>query len=140
MFVLLLCFPQVHEKTLATELDHAVIVADAGRVVDPDGLRNQLEGGFIQSASWSLKEAVTFDRYGTTSTNWDSYPILKFSEIPTVYIDLIDNPKLPSLGAGEALHGPTPAAIANAIAHATGIRVRQIPLTSDATRRAGLQD
>ena len=139
-YAALCVFLQVHEKTLATELDHAVIVADAGRVVDPDGLRNQLEGGFIQSASWSLKEAVTFDRYGTTSTNWDSYPILKFSEIPTVYIDLIDNPKLPSLGAGEALHGPTPAAIANAIAHATGIRVRQIPLTSDATRRAGLQD
>ncbi|MEM7363184.1 MAG: molybdopterin cofactor-binding domain-containing protein [Pseudomonadota bacterium] len=139
-YAALCVFLRVHEETLATELDHAVIVADAGRVVDPDGLRNQLEGGFIQSASWSLKEAVTFDRYGTTSTNWDSYPILKFSEIPTVNIDLIDHPALPSLGAGEALHGPTPAAIANAIAHATGIRVRQIPLTSDAIRQAGLQD
>ena len=139
-YAALCVFLDVDEKTLAVSLEHAIIVADAGRVVDPDGLRNQLEGGFIQSASWSLKESVHFDRYGTTSEDWDSYPILRFSEIPTVDVQLIEDPASPSLGAGEALHGPTPAAIANAIADATGIRVREIPLNPETIQHAGLVD
>ena len=139
-YAALCVFLDVDEKTLAVSLEHAIIVADAGRVVDPDGLRNQLEGGFIQSASWSLKESVHFDRYRTTSEDWDSYPILRFSEIPTVDVQLIEDPASPSLGAGEALHGPTPAAIANAIADATGIRVREIPLNPETIQHAGLVD
>ncbi len=139
-YAALCVFLDVDDETLEVSLEHAIIVADAGRVVDPDGLRNQLEGGFIQSASWSLKESVSFNRYGTTSVDWDSYPILRFSEIPTVNVQLIEDPTSPSLGAGEALHGPTPAAIANAIADATGIRVREVPLNTDSIRRAGLVD
>lgn len=139
-YAALCVFLDVDVQTLRVSLEHAIIVADAGRIVDSDGLCNQLEGGFIQSASWSLKESVSFDRYGTTSVDWDSYPILRFSEIPTVDVQLIEDPATPSLGAGEALHGPTPAAIANAIEDATGVRVRDVPLNSDAIRRAGLVD
>jgi nicotinate dehydrogenase subunit B len=105
------------------------IAADAGRVVDPDGIVNQLEGGAVQSLSWTLKEAVTFDRDGVTSVDWDTYPILRFSEVPIVTTELIDRPHMRSLGAGEATQGPTAAAVANAVAAATGIRVRSLPLT-----------
>ena len=112
------------------------IAADAGRVVDPDGLAHQLEGGFVQSASWSLKEAVHFDKTGRTTTDWESYPILRFSEVPRINVQLLDHPGEPSLGAGEASTGPTPAAIANAIFDATEIRVRTVPFTPASLRSA----
>lgn len=131
-------FVGVHEETFAVRLDHALIVADAGRVIDRDGLINQLEGGFIQAASWSLKEQVLFDEKGSISRNWDSYPILSFSEIPTVSTVILDQPGSPSLGAGEATTGPTPAAIANAIYDATGIRIREMPFLPDLLRRLAL--
>jgi CO/xanthine dehydrogenase Mo-binding subunit len=83
----------------------------------------------VQSLSWTLKEAVAFDRDGVTSVDWDSYPILRFSEVPGVTTELIDRPQLRSLGAGEATQGPTAAAVANAVAAATGIRVRRLPMT-----------
>jgi CO/xanthine dehydrogenase Mo-binding subunit len=105
------------------------IAADAGRVVDADGIVNQLEGGAIQSLSWTLKEAVSFDANGVTSVDWQSYPILRFSEVPRVTTTLIDRPRERPLGAGEATQGPTAGAIANAVAAATGIRVRDLPLT-----------
>jgi nicotinate dehydrogenase subunit B len=105
------------------------IAADAGRVVDPDGIKNQLEGGAVQSLSWTLKETVTFERGGVTSVDWDSYPILRFSEVPVVTTELIDRPHMRSLGAGEATQGPTAAAVANAVTTATGIRVRSLPMT-----------
>lgn len=133
-------FVGVDEQTLRIGLQHAVIAADAGQIIDRDGLANQLEGGLIQSASWTLKEAVKFDDFATTSTDWESYPILKFTEIPTVDVILIDHPELPSMGAGEATQGPTPAAIAGAIYDATGIRLREIPFTSDRLRSAALED
>ena len=115
-------------------VNHVWIAADAGRVVDPDGIVNQLEGGAVQSLSWTLKEAVTFDRDGVTSVDWDSYPILRFSEVPGVTTELIDRPQLRSLGAGEATQGPTAAAVANAVAAATGIRVRSLPMTPEQLR------
>ena len=117
-------------------LDHVVITADSGLVIDPDGLINQLEGGFIQAASWSLTEEVRWDADGVTSRDWDSYPILTFSEVPTIRTHLLDRPLERALGAGEASTGPTPAAIANAIRSATGIRVRDIPFTPENLRRA----
>ncbi|MEX2208877.1 MAG: molybdopterin cofactor-binding domain-containing protein [Myxococcota bacterium] len=120
----------------AIRLLRAVIAADAGEVVDPDGLVNQLEGGFIQSASWTLWEEVRFDRTRITSRDWDSYPILRFSEVPEIETVLLDRPGSPFLGAGEATQGPTPAAIANAIAHATGARLRRIPFTPQRVREA----
>jgi nicotinate dehydrogenase subunit B len=130
----------VHEETFAIRLLHGVIAADAGQIIDRDGLANQLEGGFIQSASWTLKEAVRFNDHATASTDWETYPILTFPEIPTVEVALLDHPELPSLGAGEATQGPTPAAIAGAIHDATGIRLREIPFTPDRLRSAALDD
>ena len=105
-------------------------------IIDPDGLCNQLEGGFIQAASWTLKEEVRFDETGIQSSDWQSYPILRFSEIPSIDVALINQPNEPSLGAGEAVHGPTPAAIANALFDATQIRLRTLPLTPDRLRQA----
>lgn len=112
-------------------LDRATITAEAGQVVNPDGLSNQLEGGFIQSASWTLKEQVTFNEHGIVGQDWDSYPILRFEDVPVIHTSLINRPELPFLGSGEAAQGPTPAAIANAVFSAVGIRLRQIPFTPE---------
>jgi CO/xanthine dehydrogenase Mo-binding subunit len=120
-------------------LKRALIVADAGLIIDPDGLRNQLEGGFIQAASWALKEQVDWDQNGVASRDWESYPIITFSEIPEIETHLIDRRHEPALGAGEASTGPTPAAIANAIGNAAGVRVRDIPFTAEALRRAAAE-
>lgn len=109
----------------------AIAAIDCGRAVNPDGIANQVEGGIVQAVSWALKEQVRFDRTRITSRTWDDYPILKFSEAPSVQTVLIDRPELPSVGVGEAVHGPTAAAIANAIHDAIGVRVRDLPLTRD---------
>jgi CO/xanthine dehydrogenase Mo-binding subunit len=122
---------EVDRASGAIRLLRAVIAADAGEVVDPDGLVNQLEGGFIQAASWTLREEVRFDTTRITSRDWESYPILGFAEIPEVETLVLDRPGAPFLGAGEATQGPTPAAIANAVAHATGLRLRRIPFTPE---------
>jgi CO/xanthine dehydrogenase Mo-binding subunit len=119
-------------------LYRAVVAADAGQVVDPDGLSAQLEGGLIQAASWTLYEQVTFDRDGITSRDWDSYPILRFDNVPEVETVLINRPGEPFLGAGEATAGPTAAAIANAIRSATGLRLRRLPFTPDSLRAAAM--
>jgi CO/xanthine dehydrogenase Mo-binding subunit len=105
------------------------IAVDAGLVVSPDGLTNQIEGGAIQATSWALKEQVRFDRRRVTSDTWDSYPILRFSEVPAVDVEILNRPDEPSVGAGEAAQGPTVAAIANAVRDAIGVRVRTLPLT-----------
>jgi len=107
-----------------------VAAVDTGEIVNPDGVRNQVEGGILQSSSWTLFEEVTHDRTRITSVDWASYPILRFSAVPrSVDVVLIDRPGSPFLGAGETAQGPTGAAIANAIADATGRRLRQLPLT-----------
>lgn len=113
----------------------AFIAADAGLVIDPDGAINQLEGGFVQAASWSLKEEVLWDDQGVTSRDWRSYPILTFSEVPRMATWLCPS-RGRALGVGEASTGPTPAAIANAISAASGIRVREIPFTPERLRAA----
>lgn len=102
---------------------------DAGQIVNPDGLKNQVEGGMIQAASWTLREQVKFDRHGIVSRDWLGYPILTMPEVPRVKTVLIDRPDEPSLGVGEAAVGPAAAAIANAFAHATGKRMRDLPFT-----------
>jgi CO/xanthine dehydrogenase Mo-binding subunit len=105
------------------------IAVDAGLAVNPDGLANQIEGGAIQATSWTLTERVRFDRRRVTSDTWETYPILRFSEVPSVEVHIIDRPEQPSLGAGEAAQGPTAAAIGNALHDAIGVRVRRLPLT-----------
>jgi nicotinate dehydrogenase subunit B len=128
---------RVDLDTAQIELERAVIAADAGQIIDPSGLANQLEGGVIQSASWTLKEQVTFDRTRVTSVDWESYPILKFPEAPEeIETLLLDRPGMPSLGSGEAAQGPTAGAILNAVFDAIGVRMRDIPLTPDRVRTA----
>ncbi len=111
---------------------------DAGDVVSPDGVRNQIEGGVVQSLSWTLKEAVRFDASGVRSVDWTSYPILTFSEVPPIDVQLIERPGTPFLGTGEASQGPTGAALANAVFDACGARLRDIPF-SPARVKAALQ-
>ena len=105
--------------------------ADAGLVINPDGARNQLEGGIVHAASMTLKEQVTLDGDGITSLDWDRYPIMKFSEVPEIDALIIHNPDQPTLGMGECTFGPTAAAIGNAVAHALGVRIRDMPLTRE---------
>jgi CO/xanthine dehydrogenase Mo-binding subunit len=102
--------------------------AQCGYCINPNGLELQIEGGVIQGTSWTLHEAVSFDRQRITSRDWASYPILTFSEVPKVEVVLLDRPDEKSMGAGEASQGPAAAAIANAFAHATGRRIRDLPL------------
>ena len=117
-------------------LERAVVAADAGQIVNPDGLSNQIEGAFIQAASWTLKEQVAFDRHGITSVDWLSYPILSFRDAPKVETVLLNRAGQPYLGIGEGAQGPAPAAIANAVFDAVGIRLRQIPFTPDRVKAA----
>ena len=115
----------------------AVSANDAGEIVSPDGVVNQIEGGIVQSLSWALKEAVRFGPGGVRSEDWNSYPILTFSETPHIEIELIDRPGAPYLGAGEASQGPAGAALANAVRDATGVRYHETPFTP-ARIKAGL--
>ena len=108
-----------------------VVAVDVGEVVNPDGVANQMEGGAIQATSWTLKEAVRFDRQRITSDTWETYPILHFSEVPAVEVEILNRPQERSLGAGEAAHPPTAAAIGNAIFDALGVRVRDLPITRE---------
>jgi CO/xanthine dehydrogenase Mo-binding subunit len=117
-------------------LERVVIAADAGQIVNPDGLSNQLEGGFVQAASWTLHEEVGFDQDGITSRDWDSYPILRFTNAPKIETLLINRPGMPFLGSGEAAIGPTPAAIANAVYDGVGTRLREIPFTPERVKAA----
>jgi nicotinate dehydrogenase subunit B len=107
------------------------LAVDVGEAINPDGVINQIEGGAIQATSWVLKERVRFDRQRITSTSWTDYPILRFSEVPDVEVELIQRPEIDPVGAGEAAHGPATAAIANAVFDALGVRVRQLPFTRD---------
>ena len=109
----------------------AVAANDSGHMINPDGIENQIEGGLIQSLSWTLKEEVKFDETGVLSNDWKSYPIMTFTEVPHVDVVLIDRPGEPYLGTGEAAQGPTCAAVANAVFDASGARLRRLPFTPD---------
>tara|TARA_R110002020_G_scaffold91560_3_gene222407 strand:- start:2074 stop:4263 length:2190 start_codon:yes stop_codon:yes gene_type:complete len=109
-------------------------VIDSGEAINPEGIRNQTEGGMVQSASWALKEEVKFNADHITSIDWNTYPILRFPETPEVEVEVIDRPDQPPLGAGEAAQGPATAAILNAIYRATGSRIRSLPVTSEKLR------
>jgi nicotinate dehydrogenase subunit B len=104
---------------------------DPGLAIDPAGVRAQVEGGMIQAASWTLKEAVPTRGRRVTSETWGDYPILRFDEIPEVNVQVISDARFPATGVGEVSLGPTGAAIANAVARALGIRVRELPITRE---------
>jgi nicotinate dehydrogenase subunit B len=114
----------------------AFAAVDAGQIVNPDGLKNQIEGGVVQAISWTLKEALQWDRERITTRSWEHYPILKFDEVPQIEVVLIDRPEQPSLGTGECAAGPTAAAIGNALWHALGVRARHLPLSPERVARA----
>ena len=124
---------QVDEQVRVLNLDLAV---DVGMVVDLDGVINQIEGGAVQSVSWTTKEQVTFDRERITSNEWLTYPVLRFSEVPEVRVHVLDRPEEAPVGAGEAAQGPVAAALANAVYDALGVRVRTLPLSPDNLLRA----
>lgn len=109
----------------------AFAAVDAGQVINPDGLVNQIEGGIVQTVSWTLKEQVNFDRDGVTTRTWDDYPILTFAETPAIEVEVVNRPGEPVLGAGEGAQGPAAAAIANAVYNALGVRLRDMPLTRE---------
>jgi nicotinate dehydrogenase subunit B len=113
-----------------------VVAHDCGLIINPDGLRNQIEGNVIQATSRTLKEEVKFDRSLVTSLDWKTYPILRFDEIPDVIIELIDRPNQPAVGAGEATTSAIPAAIANAVFDAMGVRLRSVPFTPERVKTA----
>ena len=113
-------------------LKHLWCAADAGLIVNPQGARQQIEGGALMAASWVLKEAVRFDADGVSSRAWRDYPILRFSEVPPVEVRWITDGAAPPAGLGEASVGPAAAAIANAASCALGARLRDLPLSRDA--------
>ena len=127
---------EVDPESGRIKVPRAYAAADAGLIINPDGLTNQIEGGIVQSTSWTLHEQVRFDKSGIRSRSWDSYPILTIQEAPTVSTVLIDRPSEHSLGAGEASQGPTVAAIANAFTAATGKRIRELPLHPERVKAA----
>lgn len=121
-------------------LGRAVAADDSGQAVNPDGIKNQVEGAIVQAASWTLHEQVAFDRMRIKSRDWATYPILRFEEVfRSVEVHVIDRPGQPYLGTGEGGQGPTAAAIANAVAHATGQRIRELPFTTERVKGALLQ-
>ncbi|HLJ00298.1 MAG TPA: molybdopterin cofactor-binding domain-containing protein [Bradyrhizobium sp.] len=119
------------ESTDDIRVKRLTIAADVGEVINPDGVINQIEGGAIQATSWVLKERVRFDANRITSHSWSEYPILRFSEIPEVDVEVISRPEIEPVGAGEAAHGPVTAAITNAVFDALGVRVRDLPITRE---------
>jgi len=119
------CFPGVR-------LVRANAGIDSGEIINPDGIKNQTEGGIIQSMSWTLFEGVTFDQTRITSVDWQSYPIARFADIPdSIDVAIVERPGAPFLGTGEGAQGPTSAAIGNAIRDCIGKRLTDLPLTRD---------
>ena len=128
---------EVNRETGRPRLVRAVAAVDSGQVVNPDGLINQIEGAIVQSMSWTLYESVTFDDTRITSIDWQTYPILRFDAVPeSIEVHIIDRPGQPFLGSGETGQGPAAASIANAIANATGKRLRNLPLTRKRIKEA----
>jgi len=119
------------ETEAAIRVRRLVIAVDVGLVVNPDGVANQLEGGAIQAVSQTLKEAVRFDRRRVLSDTWEEYPILRFSEVPEVIVEIVNRPNERSVGAGEGAAGPTAGAIGNAVFDALGVRIRDLPITPE---------
>jgi nicotinate dehydrogenase subunit B len=125
---------EVNRSTGRVTVKKVTVAHDCGIIVNPDGVRNQIEGNVIQGCSRTLMEEVTFDSAGVKSLNWNSYPIMKFSDVPEVDIVLINHPELPPMGAGEASTTAVAAAIGNAIFDAVGVRLRQVPFTPERVR------
>ena len=131
------CEVEVERESGRVRIVRAVAAVDSGEAVNPDGIRNQIEGGIVQSLSWTLYESVSFDNTRITSTDWSTYPILRFPNVPdSIDVHVISRPGQPFLGTGEAAQGPTAAALANAVADAMGVRIRELPFTPERVKAA----
>jgi CO/xanthine dehydrogenase Mo-binding subunit len=118
----------VERDTGDVRVRRVVAAVDSGEAINPDGIKNQIEGGIIQSISWTTFESVMLNDTRIASRDWSSYPILRFSHVPqSVDVHVIDRPGEHFLGTGEASQGPTAGALANAITHAAGVRIRDLP-------------
>jgi CO/xanthine dehydrogenase Mo-binding subunit len=118
-------------------LPRVVAAVDSGEAVSPDGIRNQIEGAIVQSLSWTMHEAVTFDTLHRASFDWSAYPILRFDGVPDrLEVHILDPAREPFLGTGEAGQGPAAAAFANAVTDALGVRIRDMPLSPEKLRGA----
>ncbi|HEY5897851.1 MAG TPA: molybdopterin cofactor-binding domain-containing protein, partial [Burkholderiales bacterium] len=127
----------LERQTGELQVLRVVAAVDSGEAINPDGIRNQIEGGILQSISWTAFEAATFDDTRVTSRDWSSYPILRFSHVPRqVEVHVIDRPGEHFLGTGEAAQGPTAGALANALADAAGVRIRELPFSRDRLKHA----
>ncbi len=127
----------MEHETGRIRINRVVAAVDSGQPVNPDGIRNQIEGAIVQSSSWTIYEQVDFDRGHVTSRDWSRYPILRFPAVPEqVEVHVMARPGMPFLGTGEAGHGPTSAAIANAVRDATGVRLRDLPLSPPRVKAA----
>jgi CO/xanthine dehydrogenase Mo-binding subunit len=127
---------EVKRSTGEIRCTHFYLAHDCGQIINPDGLRNQIEGNVIQTVSRTLKEELKFNRSAVTSVDWASYPILTFPEIPEIAIDLVDRPTSPPWGAGEPSAAVVPSAISNAVFDAIGARLRSVPFTPDKVKAA----
>jgi nicotinate dehydrogenase subunit B len=127
---------EVDRQSGKTRVVRAAVAHDCGQIINPDGVRNQIEGSVVQTVSRTLLEEVTFDRSHVTSLDWATYPILTFPDVPDVVIDLIDRPAEVPWGAGEPTCAVVPAAISNAIFDATGARMRSVPFKAGAVKAA----
>jgi nicotinate dehydrogenase subunit B len=135
-YVGVVCEVEADRETGEIRAKRFFVAHDCGQVINPDGLRNQIEGNVVQTVSRTLKEEIKFNRSRVTSLDWASYPILRFTEIPEVMIDLIDRPHEVPWGAGEPTAALVPAAIGNAVFDAIGVRLRSVPFTPSKVRQA----
>ena len=120
---------EVDKTTGKVAVNRFILSHDCGLIINPDGLKNQIEGNIIQGVSRALMEEVKFDSSGITTLDWQSYPVIRFPDVPDIEIVLINRPEMPALGGGEPSSAPIAAAIANAIFDAVGVRLREAPFT-----------
>jgi CO/xanthine dehydrogenase Mo-binding subunit len=135
-YVAVIAEVEVDRGSGTMRVPRAIAAVDAGLIINPDGLTSQIEGGIVQSVSWTLKEEVRFDRSGILTRDWASYPILTMPEAPEIEVELINRPNERPLGAGEGSQGPAVAAVVNAFANATGKRIRDLPLNAARVKAA----
>jgi CO/xanthine dehydrogenase Mo-binding subunit len=137
-FVALVAEVEVNRKTGAIRVTDVWCSHDCGQVINPDGAINQIEGGIVQTISRTLLEELHFDRTHVTSTDWASYPILRFPEVPRIHVSLINRPEMAVWGAGEMAPTVVPSAISNAVFDATGVRLRSVPFLPAKVKAAGV--
>jgi CO/xanthine dehydrogenase Mo-binding subunit len=135
-YVGMVCEAEVNRKTGEIAVRKFFVAHDCGQIINPDGLRNQIEGNVVQTVSRVMKEELRFNRSRVTSLDWASYPILQFPDVPEVVMDLIDRPHEVPWGGGEPTAALVPAAIGNAVFDAIGVRLRSVPFTPSKVRSA----